>query len=243
MNPPAGGSNLQSLTCTHCGAAIPLTGERFVVCPYCSQVYNMSDMQGPRRGELLLWANFLDPNVPGWKLYHKDHLQVGAGGRSQIVGRFEKQADTAWVIESSGSFDNIDASVTINFLEVEDITKHCRLGFAMRWTEEGRYCVDIAPKGNYCVGKYEQAKEEGKRWKMLVDYATHPAMRIGANVPNHLRVVNYNDHIRVYINNVLVSSVRDPRFTYGTMGLVLENTTSDVVFAISDLELRETINQ
>src|ERR1700742_3946301 len=162
MSPSSGGGNLQSLTCTHCGAAIPMTGERFVVCPYCSQVYNLS------------------------------HLQIGAGGRSQIIGSFKKQEDTAWIIESSGSFDNIDASVTINFLEVEDITKHCRLGVSLRWTEDGRYSVDIAPKGNYCVAKYEKEKEEGKRWKMLVDYATHPAMRIGVNVPNNLRVVNHN---------------------------------------------------
>ena len=60
-------------------------------------------------------------------------------------------------------------------------------------------------------------------------------------VENRLRVVNYNDHLRVYVNGALVSSVRDSKFTYGTVGIVLENSGSDVKFALSDLELREAV--
>ena len=240
MNTASGGSNLQSLTCDCCGASVRLTDERFVTCPYCGQVYNLSEMRGPRRGELLLGADFRDPNVPGWHVYQKDKLRIGDGGRAQLLGNFRKQESTSWLLESFGSFDNIDAAVTILFLEVGDMTKHCRLGFAVRWTEEGRYCVDIAPKGNYCVASYEKVNDE-KKWRMIVDFVSHPALRVGIGVPNRLRVVAYNDHLRVYINNVLASSVRDSRFTYGTIGIVLENPGTDVKFALSDLELREAI--
>jgi hypothetical protein len=240
MNTTSGGGNLQSLTCDCCGASVHLTTERFVTCPYCGQVYNLALLQGPRRGELLLGADFRDPNVPGWHIYHKDNLRIGDGGLPQLVGNFRQQESTAWLLESFGSFDSIDAAVTIKFLEVGDVTKHCRLGFAVRWTKEGHYCVDIAPKGNYCVASYEKENDE-KKWRILVDFVSHPALRIGVGVPNRLRVVAYNDHLRVYINNVLASSVRDSKFTYGTIGIVLENTETEAKFALSDLELREAV--
>jgi hypothetical protein len=235
-----GGGGLQSLTCERCGASIQLADERFVTCPYCGQVYNLSELQGPRRGELLLGADFRDANVPGWRVYQKESLRVGEGGTARLVGDFRTHDETRWILESFGSFDNVDASVTITFLEVGDVTKHCRLGFAMRWTEEGRYSVDIAPKGNYCVARYEKQGDEGK-WKILVDFPTHPALRAGVGVANRLRVVAYNDHLRVYVNDALASSVRDSRFTYGTVGIVLENPGSDVRFALSELELREAV--
>lgn len=241
MSAASGRGGLQSLTCDQCGGAIQLTGERFVTCPYCGRTYNLSEFQGPRRGELLLAADFRDPKVPGWRLYHEDKLRVGEGGEPRLVGSFRKQETTSWVIESFGSFDNVDASVTIEFLEVEDVTKHCRVGFALRWTEDGRYSVDIAPKGNYCAAVYDGRADEGQRWKLFVDYASHPALRAGVGVENRLRVVAYDDHLRVYINGALASSVRDPKFTYGTVGIVLENSTSDVKFALSDLELREAV--
>lgn len=231
---------LQALTCERCGAAVQFMNERFVVCSYCGQVYNLSEVRVPSRGELLLGADFRDPTIPGWRLYHEENLHVGEGGEPRLVCNFLKRAVTSWVLESFGSFDNVDASVTITFLEVEDVTKHCRLGFALRWTEEGRYSIDIAPKGNYCVAGYEKRDGEGK-WHMLVDYASHPSLRAGVGVPNRLRVVAYNDHLRVYINGALVSSVRDPKFTYGSVGIVLENSQSDVKFALSELELREAL--
>ncbi len=240
MNAAYGGGGLQSLTCDRCGGAVQLAGERFAACPYCGQVYNLSEMRGPHRGELLLAADFRDPSVPGWRVYGKEHLRIGEGGRPELVGDFPKQELTAWLLESSGSFDNIDAAVTIKFLEVEDVTKHCRLGFAVRWTEEGRYGVDIAPKGNYCVARYEKQGDAGT-WKILVDFVSHPALRVGVGVANRLRVVAYNDHLRVYINDALASSVRDSRFTYGTVGIVLENTTSAAKFVLTDLELREAV--
>lgn len=231
---------MQSLICDSCGASIHLTGERFVSCPYCGQTYNASELGGPRRGELLLGADFLDPNVPGWRVYQKDKLSIGDGGLPRLVGNFQKQTSNVWILESGGSFDNLDASVTITFLKVEDLAKHCRLGFALRWTEEGRYCVDIAPKGTYCVASYEKQGEE-RKWRMIVNFASHPSMRAGLGVPNRLRVVTYNEHIRVYINDVLASSVRDSKFPYGTTGIVLENPGSDVTFALTDLELREAV--
>jgi hypothetical protein len=242
MNSAQGGGGLQSLTCERCGASVQFTGGRFAACPYCGQVYNLSELPSPRRGELLLGADFLDPNAPGWRVYNKEQIRIGEGGRAELIGDFKKRDDTAWLLESCGSFDNIDVAVTIKFLEVGDVTKHCRLGFAVRWTEEGRYSVDIAPKGNYCVASYEKQGEE-RKWRMLVNFASHPALRTGVGVANRLRVVAYNDHLRVYINDALASSVRDSKFTYGTVGIVLENTGTDAKFALSDLELREAVEQ
>jgi hypothetical protein len=239
MSTPGGGG-LRSLTCQNCGGAVRLMDERFAACPYCGQVYNLSESGGPRRGELLLAANFLDPDVPGWRVYQKDNVRLGEGGRPQLSGGFRSRESTAWLLESCGSFDNIDASVTITFLEVGDVTKHCRLGLALRSTDDGHYCVDIAPKGNYCVARYDKQDAE-KRWRILVDFVSHPALRPGVGVSNRLRVVAYNDHLRVYINDALASSVRDPRFTYGSVGVVLENPGTDAKFAVSDLELREAV--
>jgi hypothetical protein len=233
------GGEPRSLSCDRCGASIPLAGGRFVACPYCGQLYDLSDRGGPRRGELLLGADFRDPSLPGWRVYQKEKLRIGDGGLPRLVGNFPKRDSTSWLLESLGSFDNIDAAVTISFLAVGDVKEHCRLGFDFRSTDEGHYCVDLAPKGNYCVARYEKASEE--KWRILVDFASHPALRPGLGVPNRLRVVAYNDHLRVHVNDVLVSSVRDSRFTYGTVGVVLENSGTDVTFALSDLELREAV--
>lgn len=229
----------RSLSCERCGASIPLAGGRFAACPYCGQLYDLSDASGPRRGGLLLGADFRDPELPGWRFYEKESLRVGDGGLPRLVGKFPKQENTRWLLESLGSFDNVDAAVTITFLDVGDVSKHCRLGLDFRSTDEGHYCVDISPKGNYCVARYEKASEE--KWRILVRFASHPALRPGAGVANRLRVVAYDDHLRVHINDVLVSSVRDPRFTYGTVGVVLENPGTDVTLALSDLELREAV--
>jgi hypothetical protein len=231
----------RSLSCERCGASVPPAGGRFVACPYCGQLYDLSDTDSPRRGELLLAADFRDPGLPGWRVYQKERLRVGEGGLPRLVGGFPKKENTSWLFESDGSFDNIDAAVTITFLDVQDVTKPCRLGFDFRSTDEGHYCVDISPKGNYCVARYESASEE--KWRILVRFASHPALRPGVGVANRLRVVAYNDHLRVHVNDVLVSSVRDSRFTYGTVGVVLENTGTDVTFALSDLELREAVEQ
>jgi hypothetical protein len=239
MSTASGASNLHWLTCDGCGASVHLTDEQFVTCSYCGQIYNLANLRGPRRGELLLEADFREPDVAGWRVYHKDNLRIGEGRPPRLVGKFRKQQTTSWVLESLGSFDNIDAAVTITFLEVEDVTKHCRLGFDIRSTDEGHYCIDIAPKGNYCVACYDKALAD--KWRILVNFVSHPALRPGVGIPNRLRVVAHNDHLRVYINNVLVSSVRDPRFTYGTIAIVLENAGSDVVFALSDLEVREAV--
>ncbi len=241
MNPASsGGGVLQALTCASCGASIQFTGDQYVTCQYCGHVYQLPGVHRPRRGELLLGADFRDPKLPGWRVYQKDHLVFGDGGQPRLVGDFRKQPLTAWLFESCGSFDNIDASVTITFLEVEDINKEGRLGFALRSTDEGRYCVDIAPKGNYCVASYEKQNDK-KAWRIIVSFETHPSLLAGVGISNRLRVVNSNDHLRVYINNVLVSSVRDATFTYGTIGMVLENPGSAVRFALSDLELREVV--
>lgn len=235
------GGRPRSLSCERCGASVPLAGGRFVACPYCGQLYDLSDTAGPRRGELLLAADFRDPGLPGWRVYQKESLRIGEGGLPRLVGKFPKRENTSWLLESFGSFDNIDAAVTITFLDVGDVTKQCRLGFDFRSTDEGQYCVDISPKGNYCVARYDKAGEQ--KWHILAGFASHPALRPGAGVPNRLRVVAYNDHVRVHVNDVLVSSVRDSRYTYGTVGVVLENPGTDVTFALSDLELREAVEQ
>lgn len=235
------GGKPRSLSCERCGASVPLAGGRFVACPYCGQLYDLSERGGPRVGELLLGADFRDPELPGWRVYQKERLRIGDGGLPRLVGKFPKRENTYWLLESPGSFDNIDAAMTITFLEVQDATEHCRLGFDFRSTDEGHYCVDISPKGNYCVARYDKRSEE--RWRILVDFASHPALRPGVGVANRLRVVAYNDHLRVHVNDALVSSVRDSRFTYGTVGVVLENPGTDATFALSDLELREAVEE
>ena len=241
MSSASGRGGLQALTCERCGAAVQFLNERLVACPYCGQVYNLSEVEAPSLGELLLAADFRDPDVPGWWLYQRESLRVGEGGRPWLFGDFRKFEKARWIIESHGSFDNVDASVTITFLEVEDVTKHCRLGLALRWTEEGRYGANIAPEGNYSAGAYDNRADAGKRWRMFVNCASHPALRAGVGVANRLRVVAHDDRLRVYINGALASSVRDAKFTNGTVGIVLENSGSDVKFALSELELREAV--
>src|SRR3954468_17113022 len=142
------GDRPRSLSCERCGASVPLAGGRFAACPYCGQLYDLSDAGGPRRGELLLGADFRDPELPGWRVYQKEHLQFGSGGLPRLVGEFAKRENSTWLLESQGSFDNIDATMTLTFLDVRDVTKQCRLGFELRSNEEGHYCVDISPKGN-----------------------------------------------------------------------------------------------
>jgi predicted membrane-bound spermidine synthase len=58
--------------------------------------------------------------------------------------------------------------------------------------------------------------------------------------PNRLRVVMHGDQIRVYLNGVLTTSLRDRRFSAGLVRLVISpGTRSSGEVASSDLQLRE----
>jgi hypothetical protein len=147
------------------------------------------------------------------------------------------------VLSSSGFFDNVDASVSIRFYEGE--LKYIDAGLTLRYQKGvGSYAVLISPLGTYSVGYYVPGDDSGMDWRHIVDWTSHSAIRTGLNQVNRLRVVLNGDRLRVYINGVLASSLRDTRYEVGEVLLDAESSkSSSVDVGFTDLQVREVVSR
>jgi hypothetical protein len=79
-------------------------------------------------------------------------------------------------------------------------------------------------------------------WRDLMGWTTHTALRSGLNESNRLRVICDGDRLRMYLNGVLATSIRDERFEEGRLYVSFPpSKESHVVVAVSDLQLREVL--
>jgi hypothetical protein len=236
---------VEPIFCPSCGAAIPPESLRrdIAVCSYCRVSFRVSNSLTPEPdlGDLILGADFHKSPILGWSLLNEDRVSFPKTEPPQLRASFPPSEQVHYVLHSAGVFENFDASVTIRF--EKGSLKHARAGFLLRYNLNlGGYVFFISPQSTYMIGWYDYSQEEKKLYWAgeLVDWTENLALRHGFAVDNRLRVVMAGAQMRVYLNGVLATAIRDERHVMGQIRLALEPTQNgrlDVSFM--NLQVRE----
>ncbi len=235
---------MQSLNCPNCGASLPAHTSKLNVgvCEFCGTTFHTSNTYTPEptMGNLFLGADFSKKPIPGWRLLNEAQLKLGSGTPPELHASFESRAGLCDVMGSSGLFDNVDVGVTIKFLEGK--TDWIYGGIFARYGAEGGYGFLISAQSSYKFGYYSKAEDGTLVWKDLMSWISHTALRSGLHESNRLRVICNGDRLKIYLNGVLATSMRDTRFEVGNIYVSLApSKESNIVAAISDLQLREVL--
>jgi hypothetical protein len=204
-------------------------------CRFCGATFQVrvKDTEELRQGSLLLKADFESAEAPGWALSYPDKINFKPGELWMT-----QPADDLIhpVMRTPGRYDDVDVSLTIRF--VDGSYEHIHAGVEVRSGDDGDYVISISPQGTYRVGWHNKTEWGG----VLVPWTTHPELRTGMGLPNRLRVVMHGDRLRVYVNDLLASSLRDDKLKSGMVRLVMfpsKQAASTVAF--SRVELREVV--
>ena len=234
---------MDQFICPNCGAALPASAAhaQVVTCQYCNVTFRIPRTLTPEpdMGNLILGADFRQLPITGWSQPSPDYVQCVPGTPPELRFKFPAKGGVWYALNTSGFFDNLDASVSIRFYEGK--AELIDAGLVLRYRKSlGSYCVFITPVGSYIIGAYEKGPGESLEWKSILNWTKHSALRPGLNQTNRLRVIVNGDRLRVYLNGVLATSIRDDRFTEGEVLLAgegTENSNFDIGYA--DLQLRE----
>lgn len=232
-------SPLQELNCVNCGAvlAVDRTKGAVVSCEYCGTSARVPSTMTPQPelGDLILGADFRDPTVPGWVISYKDNVEFKDDEGPEIWAEFAPDDVIYPVIRTPGPFDDFDIGVTIRFIKGN--YEQVSAGLELRYGDDGDYVFRISAQGTFQVGWHKE-----KEWgDTLMSWTTHPNLRTEMGAPNRLRVVMRGNQLRVYLNGVLATSLRDDRFPSGLIRVVISpgSDKPNTVVAYSDLQLRE----
>jgi len=237
---------IEQISCPSCGAGIPPEAIQrdIAVCAYCRISFRVSHTSTPEPdlGDLILGADFRSAPLLSWSLLNEAEVSFPKSDPPQLRAGFPPSDQVHYVLHSAGLFEDFDASVTIRF--EKGSLKHSRAGFMLRYnTNLGGYIFFISPQNTYMIGWYAYSLEEKKLYWAgeLMDWTENQALRHGFGVDNRLRVVLAGAQMRVYLNGVLATAIRDERHAMGQIRLALEPTQNgrlDVSFM--NLQVRET---
>jgi hypothetical protein len=236
---------MKALTCPNCGASLPAAALKadLAVCEFCGTTFRMSRTLTPEpdMGDLLLGADFGSSTLPGWELVRDGEISFHKGNPSELRGFYQPRINSYYVLISSGFLDDFDASITVKFTEGDE--KLITAGFYPRMTNDGGYAVYISPLGEYNIGYFtKEPTSVDLKWNTLVDWTSHASLRKGRDVTNRLRVIMDGEKMRVYLNGVLATSLKDNRFKMGKLHVVAEpNGETNLGVAYSDLQVREVV--
>ena len=236
---------MKALTCPNCGAALSAAALKndLATCEFCGTTFRMSRTVTPEpdMGDLLLGADFADSTLPGWEIIRDGEISFHKGNPPELRGLYKPRINSYYVLISSGFLDDFDASVTIKFTEGDE--KLITAGFFPRMTHNGGYAVYISPLGQYNIGYFtKETTSADLKWNTLVDWTSHASLRKGKDVTNRLRVIMHGEKMRVYLNGVLATSLKDSRYKMGKLHVVAEpNGETNLGVAYSDLQVREVI--
>lgn len=231
-------ATLQELTCANCGAAIDVRAVRGTVaaCGYCGTSFRIPETMTPEPtlGDLLLGADFRDPELPGWVASTPEYLEFRPGSPAELWASLPASDLIHPIVRTPGPLDDLDAGVTIRFISGSHT--HVSAGFELRSWDAGDYIARISAQGTFSLGWHAKTEWGGD----LVPWSNHPALRGNWGDANRLRVVMRADQMRLYFNGVLAVSLRDTRFASGRLRLVVSpGKQAPAVVAFSDLQLRE----
>lgn len=234
---------MDQMICPNCGAALhsSVAYADVVTCQYCNVTFRIprSFTPEPDLGNLILGADFRQEPIPGWDFPNKDNVQLINGASPELRFKYPARVGLWYALNSSGFYDDVDASVTIRFYEgSEDVID---AGLVLRYRKTvGSYCILISPLGTYVVGTYEKGTDGELNWKTIMGWTKHTALRKGLSQLNRLRVLLKGDHLRVYLNGVLATSIHHDRFKEGEILLAAEaSEKSGFDVGCSDLQVRE----
>jgi hypothetical protein len=233
---------MKALNCPNCGAALSEQAVKieFTVCDFCGTTFRMSKTLTPEpgMGDLLLGADFGNDTLPGWELIRDGDITFHKGSPSELRGFYKPRINSYYVLKSSGFLDDFDASITIKFTNGDE--KLITAGFYPRMTNDGGYGVYISPVGSYNIGYFMLDTNGDFKWNNLMDWTYHASLRKGINTTNRLRVICDGERMRVYLNGVLATSLKDNRYKMGKLHVVVEpNGETNLGIAFSDLQVRE----
>lgn len=184
-------------------------------------------------GDLLLGADFRDSKVPGWVVLNRDKLSFHPGPPPELLVKHPESNLIHPIVRTPAPFDDFDVSVTIRFLDGE--YEQVSAGFEVRSSDEGDYVIRISSQGTFNIG-WHQGTDWGGH---LVKWTEIPGLRREWGDANRLRVVAIGNRLRVYINGVLITSLRDDRFQSGLIRLVVSpGKDKPMQVSFSDLQLR-----
>jgi hypothetical protein len=234
---------LDALTCPNCGAALPAsaTPGGMITCQFCNTTFRVptSLTPEPDMGNLILGADFSRKPILGWSFPNEDKIQLVGGTAPELRGKFPAAPTLFYALNSSGYFDNLDASVTIKFYDGR--LDKIDAGLTLRYQKGlGSYAFLISPVGTYSIGYYQKATGDDMEWRPVVAWTAHAAIRAGLNQANRLRVIADGDRLRVYLNGVLATSLHDGHYNAGEVLLDAEpGNDSAIDVGFTDLQLRE----
>jgi hypothetical protein len=236
---------MKALTCPNCGASLSATALKadLAVCEFCGTTFRMSRTLTPEpdMGDLLLGADFGNSTLPGWELVRDGEISFHKGNPSELRGFYQPRINSYYVLISSGFLDDFDAGITIKFTEGDE--KLITAGFYPRMNSEGGYAVYISPMGQYNIGYFtKEPASADLKWNTLVDWTSHASLRKGRDAANRLRVIMDGEKMRVHLNGVLATSLKDNRYKMGKLHVVAEpNGETNLGVAYSDLQVREVV--
>lgn len=231
-------NTLEELTCANCGAAmrLPSTHGPVVICDHCGTSFRLAATltPEPEMGDLMLGSDFRDPDLPGWKVFNRDKLEFRPGSPAELWVNHPASELIHPILRTPGPLDDFDIGVTIRFIEGK--YDYVSSGFELRSGDDGDYVIRISAQGTFHVGWHNKTA-----WgAQLVDWTEHPSLRKAMGQPNRMRVLFRGDQLRLYMNGVLATSLRDARFSFGYLRLVVSpSKEAAAVVAYSDLQLRD----
>jgi hypothetical protein len=229
---------LLDLTCANCGAAIDVRTVQgsLVACAYCGTTFRVPATMTPEpsMGDLLLGADFRDPEVPGWVLSTPENLEFRPGTPAELWVTYPASDLIHPVVRTPGPFDDFDVSVTIRF--ISGTREYASAGLELRSWEAGDYVARISAQGTFSLGWHTKTEWGGD----LLGWSSHPALRANWGDANRLRVVLRGERMRLYFNGVLAVSLRDNRFSSGRIRVVVSpGRMGGAVVAFSGLQVRD----
>ncbi len=238
---------LNALICPNCGGVLPppAPGMAVVTCQFCGTTFSVAKSLTPEAdmGNLLLGADFSRKPIEGWGFPNEDTVQLSGGSRPELRAKFPAGPTLYYALNSSGFFDDIDASVSFTFYSgnLQDLDA----GLSVRYRKGiGSYTALVSPLGTYAVGYYHPGTGDGMDWTSILNWTKHSAIKQGLNQVNRLRVIISSDHLRVYLNGVLATSLHDGRFDEGEVLLCSEpGGHSEGEVGFSDLQLRDVVRE
>lgn len=230
--------HIQTFQCPNCGAALSANALKaeIAACEYCGTTFRLakSPTPEPDMGDVLLAADFRDPQVPGWLLSNPDKIRFLSSPQPELFAFFPSSDLIYPVLRTPGPFDDFDVSVTIRFTEGN--YEYISAGIEFRYSSAGDYVARISAQGTYSLGWHEKSTWGGS----LVEWSTHPSMRKQIGQPNRLRIIARGARLRMYINGVLAASLLDSKFNAGLIRISISSGNhSSIGVAFSDLQLRE----
>lgn len=215
-------SNPSALRCPHCGAPV-MQGSQ--ACGYCRVVLTAPGRGDAGRDQLAVWSISDGPRArltPGPPRALR--ADVAAAGTGATASR---------PMTAPGVFDDLDVSVTIQFVTVNPSATYA--GFEFRAIPGGSYRFVVSANGQFRIGTWVAPSEFGT----LVPWTFHPALRTEPGALNRIRLIAVGKQIRVELNDAPASSVTIQQHYAGNVSLYAGCEQGPLSVVFTDLVMRD----